>query len=642
MTNYVKFETGSFSNIMALSIESGKPDYPRAKVIPKVSERFLQTAALLSKNEILGWQISADEDKSVGGCVFSSPGIKVTEKDFNWIFRNYGKVDSGGHAEIRDLYEENRRVYALSSVPVSSGDDGEVRKTNDDLYDYYVFCDEASDYSSDMFTMLMEEDAVIRIIAGSSDENSSGQGMVLISLPGEMTLRLKSLISLTFPYLAAKEIGDFSGEKKDEVFLPDEILMDGMSLFMFYMMCRASERTSAEKENSEKGTSEMIFHINICGDEFGEESDDSPVIIEELDLSIRSYNALKRAGINYVKEIRNMTDEDLIQIPHLRRENVQEIRQKIEEARATGKSGATEESGATRKTDTFVPLNAPSYMDMLNDLIGLENVKEQIRKIAAFAHMKKEMAENGKDDLALTLNMEFVGNPGTAKTTVARIVAGIFNETGILPGDGLIDVGRADLVAEYEGQTAVKVKEVFQKAKGKVLFIDEAYSLVENWEGLYGDEAINTIVQEMENRREDTVVIFAGYPDKMKRFFARNPGLRSRVPFSITFKDYSADEMLKIAEFEAQKRGFSIGMKAKEKVLSICREAAEKPDSGNGRFCRNLVENAILGYASRVYGGEASGTDGCFELLENDFTVAEMSDSIKKKNPIGFRSACGM
>ena len=190
MTNYVKFETGSFSNIMALSIESGKPDYPRAKVIPKVSERFLQTAALLSENEILGWQISADEDKSVGGCVFSSPGIKVTEKDFNWIFRNYGKVDSGGHAEIRDLYEENRKVYALSSVPVSSGDDGEVRKTNDDLYDYYVFCDEASDYSSDMFTMLMEEDAVIRIIAGSSDENSSGQGMVLISLPGEMTLRL--------------------------------------------------------------------------------------------------------------------------------------------------------------------------------------------------------------------------------------------------------------------------------------------------------------------------------------------------------------------------------------------------------------------------------------------------------------------
>ena len=158
----------------------------------------------------------------------------------------------------------------------------------------------------------------------------------------------------------------------------------------------------------------------------------------------------------------------------------------------------------------------------------------------------------------MVLNMEFIGNPGTAKTTVARITAGILHEIGLLPTSELVEVGRADLVAKYTGQTADKVKEVFQKAKGKLLFIDEAYALTDCWENSYGDEAISTIVQEMENNREDTVVIFAGYPDKMNEFFSRNPGLRSRVPFTIRFSDYSAEEMAQIVEAEAKKRGFSL------------------------------------------------------------------------------------
>ena len=275
-------------------------------------------------------------------------------------------------------------------------------------------------------------------------------------------------------------------------------------------------------------------------------------------------------------------------------------------------------------------------MDMLNELIGLSEVKDQVRKIAAFARMKKEMASNGSGSMCVALNMEFVGNPGTAKTTVARIVAGIFKEIGLLPCGDLFEVGRADLVALYEGHTAEKVREVFRNAKGSVLFIDEAYSLVENAAGAYGDEAINTIVQEMENIRDDTIVIFAGYPDRMESFFARNPGLRSRVPFSITFKDYSAREMLQIAKLEAKKRGFTISSQAKEKVLSILESAAGKAECGNGRFCRNVVENAILEYASRIYGEQSKDTPATFELADSDFAVSETADTIKKKNPIGF------
>ena len=192
------------------------------------------------------------------------------------------------------------------------------------------------------------------------------------------------------------------------------------------------------------------------------------------------------------------------------------------------------------------------------------------------------------------------------------------------------------MVAKYTGQTADKVKEVFQKAKGKLLFIDEAYALTDCWENSYGDEAISTIVQEMENNREDTVVIFAGYPDKMNEFFSRNPGLRSRVPFTIRFSDYSAEEMAQIVEAEAKKRGFSLMPEAQQRVLDICSGAAGNPDAGNGRFCRNLAESAVLSYAERIFGQEES-TDGCdFALIGADFSLPSALREVRQSRTIGF------
>ena len=227
----------------------------------------------------------------------------------------------------------------------------------------------------------------------------------------------------------------------------------------------------------------------------------------------------------------------------------------------------------------------------------------------------------------LNLNMEFIGNPGTAKTTVARIVAEILYKEGITRQRKLYEVGRADLIAKYVGQTADKVKNVFYRAKGKLLFIDEAYSLLESRKGDFGDEAINTMVQEMENNRQDTVVIFAGYPDEMKEFFLRNPGLRSRVPFTIGFADYSAEEMVSITELEAEKRGFTVSAEAKETLTAVCQIAAGHPENGNGRFCRNLAENAILNYASRVYGSEDSSAEKDYTLYPCDLKIPEQTDS---------------
>ena len=280
-------------------------------------------------------------------------------------------------------------------------------------------------------------------------------------------------------------------------------------------------------------------------------------------------------------------------------------------------------------------------MEELQELVGLQNIKQQAGQIVAFAKMQKLAKTKGKKIDAVNLNFAFTGNPGTAKTTAARIFARVMKENGILSKGDLLEVGRADLVAKYIGQTAIKVKELFAKAKGNVLFIDEAYSLVDEWENSYGDEAIATIVQEMENHRDDVIVIFAGYPDKMQAFLARNPGLRSRVPFVIEFDDYTAEELAAIAEKEIERRGYTVEKAAEKKILEICRTAVCSEDCGNGRFSRNLVDAAIMKAAVRVTAAASAGdgADGWFCLVADDF---ETPGNIKKRAPvrtIGFRAA---
>ena len=610
MANYMKYGIGSFKNIAALSIESTSVNYDRKLEIKKVSERFLQSAMLLPENEILGCQISLSENDLIAGYTFSSSGITVTSEDYCWIFKSYGKAKKTDSSKIRNLYEEGRKVYVLSSVPEGSenaplGRNNAGYLSSDDNYDNMT---PDNDFS-EMFDMLMKNDAVIHLVAGPSKKKDFGHGMFLISLPGEITLRMRAVISLAFPHAEVVEFNTFD-IKKNERLISDKVYLNGMTKFLITLLQRTSNKESVKQQNSDEDT--------IAGGS-GKSDTSRFTSIEDLELSVRSYNCLRRAGITNVEKLRTMSDEELIQVRNLGRKCIAEIRQKLSDINVTTTPG--------------VPKTV-NYMNMLNELIGLEEVKEQIKRITSFAKMKKDMALKGNDGLSVSLNMEFVGNPGTAKTTVARIIANIFYEIGLLPSNELVEVGRADLVAEYEGQTTSKVKRIFRRANGKVLFIDEAYSLVEQWEGMFGDEAISTIVQEMENHREDTIVIFAGYPKNMEAFFARNPGLRSRVPFRIIFKDYSAEALLQIVKYEAKKRGFSIQDEAESKLKSICQTAVGNERAGNGRFCRNIVENAIIGYASRVYGSENVNVENDFRLIAADFTTTGMIE--EKKYPLGF------
>ena len=235
----------------------------------------------------------------------------------------------------------------------------------------------------------------------------------------------------------------------------------------------------------------------------------------------------------------------------------------------------------------------------LREMIGLDSAKEVIANAVNFFKMQKLYDEKGLNVNRPSMHMVFTGNPGTAKTTVARLFAQIMKDNGLLTKGDLYEVGRADIVGKYVGSTAPLVKKHFKMAKGSVLFIDEAYSLVER-DGLYGDEAINTIVQEMENNRDDLVVIFAGYPDKMEEFLNKNPGLRSRIAFHVSFDDYNTEELVDIADLMIKKTGLKFDEEAYQKLNEIFDAAREKQDFGNGRYVRNLIELSTLKQASRL------------------------------------------
>ncbi|MBQ6131029.1 MAG: AAA family ATPase, partial [Selenomonadaceae bacterium] len=198
-----------------------------------------------------------------------------------------------------------------------------------------------------------------------------------------------------------------------------------------------------------------------------------------------------------------------------------------------------------------------AYADF-QEMIGLTEQKALIEQIIAAHRVQKMRMDMNLDKQKTALHMCFTGTPGTAKTTVARLISQILGRDGVLKTGRFVECGRADLVAKYVGWTAKAVRTKFREARGGVLFIDEAYSLSDGEHATFGDEAINTIVQEMENHRDDVIVIFAGYPDKMKDFLDRNEGLRSRIAFHINFPDYTAEELTDIFKLMAKRRGFNI------------------------------------------------------------------------------------
>ncbi len=246
-------------------------------------------------------------------------------------------------------------------------------------------------------------------------------------------------------------------------------------------------------------------------------------------------------------------------------------------------------------------------LDQLNaELIGLAPVKARIREIAALLLLDKVRRDQGLTSDTPTLHMSFTGNPGTGKTTVAMRMADILHRLGYIRSNHLVTVTRDDLVGQYIGHTAPKTKEILKKAMGGVLFIDEAYYLYrpEN-ERDYGQEAIEILLQVMENQREDLVVIVAGYTDRMDRFFASNPGFRSRVAHHIDFPDYTPDELFEIGKLMLRDQNYRFSAAADEAFRDYIARRMEQPHFANARSIRNALDRARLRQATRLF--EARG-----------------------------------
>lgn len=276
-------------------------------------------------------------------------------------------------------------------------------------------------------------------------------------------------------------------------------------------------------------------------------------------------------------------------------------------------------------------LSFEELMEELENLVGLETVKEDIRTMMNFIKVCRLRTERGLKAPELSYHMVFSGNPGTGKTTVARLLSKLYKSIGLLEKGQLVEVDRAGLIAGYQGQTAIKTAEVVQSALGGVLFIDEAYSLVQGDNDTYGKECIATVLKAMEDNRDQLVVIVAGYDDLMHKFIESNPGLESRFNKYIHFPDYTGEELEQIFLLQCRNNGYQIEEAAQELIRRIFDRMYEMRDEnfGNGRTVRNIFEKIINCQATRLAAAKGEGLTN-EELMK--LTVADVRNGLEMDN----------
>lgn len=324
-------------------------------------------------------------------------------------------------------------------------------------------------------------------------------------------------------------------------------------------------------------------------------------------------------------------------------------RQQIRLARKMPAGGYTEESLrllAPEDVGTVAARPAKSARDELDELIGLAPVKQLVSARIDLMKTQKARRDTGLATRFIPLHLAFKGNPGTGKTEVARLIGRILKEEGVLSVGDFYECGRQDLVAGFVGGTSPKIEALFRRAKGSVIFIDEAYALNDGQHDGYGEEVITAIIDQMEKLREDVVVIFAGYTREIDELFKANPGFASRVRTHVEFPDYTADELVDVLHLMARKQGLTLGVGAAERAREVFDRAIKQPNFGNARFARNLLEEALVAQGVRLAREAArrntsvSGlsADALTTLAADDFRW-EGSATTNTRHPIGFLAA---
>lgn len=287
-----------------------------------------------------------------------------------------------------------------------------------------------------------------------------------------------------------------------------------------------------------------------------------------------------------------------------------------------------ENSKKISKGESVESVKEESLEDILGELdrlIGLSNIKRLVKEILAYAEIQRRRKNEGLIASPLVLHMIFKGNPGTGKTTVARYLGKIFKAAGVLEKGHLVEVERADLVGEYIGHTALKVRQQVKLSLGGILFIDEAYSLARGGEKDFGKEAIDALVKAMEDHKDNLILILAGYKEEMNEFLRVNPGLKSRFPIHMDFEDYTIEELMQIAELMVEDKQYVLSKSAKAKMHNILdqKRRIEGEHSGNARLVRNIIERAIRKQAVRLKDKHPCTRDDLITLMREDLTDGE-------------------
>lgn len=269
----------------------------------------------------------------------------------------------------------------------------------------------------------------------------------------------------------------------------------------------------------------------------------------------------------------------------------------------------------------------------LDKMVGLNSIKDMIKELKAFVDIQHRREREGLINEANVLHMIFKGNPGTGKSTIARLMGRFFKEMGVLSQGHLVEVERADLVGEYIGHTAHKAREQLKKASGGILFIDEAYSLARGGEKDFGREAIDVLVKGMEDSRHDFILILAGYKDEMAYFLETNPGLRSRFPIQLEFPDYNVSELLAIAKLMLNERQYSLTSSAAAELELILRREVLVGHryNGNARLVRNIIERAIRRQALRLNNNKNLTRQQLMRIEKDDLLQQAINSGLKGK-----------
>lgn len=262
----------------------------------------------------------------------------------------------------------------------------------------------------------------------------------------------------------------------------------------------------------------------------------------------------------------------------------------------------------------------------LGALVGMEEMKRMIKEIYAWLYVNKKREENGLKSGKQALHMMFKGNPGTGKTTVARLIGKLFLKMNVLTKGHLIEAERADLVGEYIGHTAQKTRDLIKKALGGILFVDEAYSLGRGGEKDFGKEAIDTLVKHMEDKQHEFILILAGYSREMDQFLNLNPGLHSRFPLVVDFPDYSIDQLMEIAQRMLKEREYVLSHEAEKKIkdhLIWVKSALSPVGFSNGRYVRNILEKSIRAQSMRLLMQNSYDRHELLTIRSNDLVFEE-------------------